>query len=121
LKPIRPYKRTDRVANEIKEILGNIQTHQVDLSNLGFITFSKVIVSHDLKNAKVFFTVLNEKQSLNFIEIELNRKSKIFRKYLAGFLEIKFVPKLKFFYDDTLLHEQKINKLISKISDKDKY
>ena len=115
MKPIRPYKRTDRVANEIKEILGDIQTHQVDLSNLGFITFSKVIVSPDLKNAKVFFTVLNEKKRLNAIEIELNRKSKIFRKYLAGFLGIKFVPKLKFFYDDTLLYEQKINRLLNKI------
>ena len=115
MKPIRPYKRTDRVANEIKEILGKIQTHQVDLSNLGFITFSKILVSTDLKNAKVFFTVINEKNPLNIIEIELNRKSKLFRKYLAGYLEIKFVPKLKFFYDDTLLHEQKINKLLSKI------
>ena len=101
------------------EILGNIQTHQVDLSNLGFITFSKVTVSPDLKNAKVFFTVLNEKQPITSIEIELNRKSKIFRKYLASFLEIKYVPKLKFFYDDTLFHEQKINKLLSKIRDKD--
>ena len=115
MKTIRPYKRTDRVANEIKEILGNIQIHQVDLSNLGFITFSNVIVSPDLKNAKIFFTVLNERSPFNIIEIELNRKSKIFRKYLAGFLEIKYVPKLKFFYDDTLLHEQKINKLLSKI------
>ena len=119
MKTLRPYKRTDRVANEIKEILGNIQTHHVDLSKLGFITFSKVTVSPDLKNAKVFFTVLNEKQKLNTIEFELNKKSKIFRKYLAGYLEIKYVPKLKFFYDDTLLHEQKINKLLSKISVKD--
>ena len=119
MKTLRPYKRTDRVANEIKEILGNIQTHQVDLSNLGFITFSKVTVSPDLKNAKVFFTVLNEKQPSNIIEIELNRKSKIFRKYLASFLEIKYIPKLKFLYDDTLLHEQRINKLLSKISIKD--
>ena len=119
MKTLRPYKRTDRVANEIKEILGNIQTQQVDLSNLGFITFSKVTVSPDLKNAKVFFTVLNEKQPLNIIEIELNRKSKIFRKHLAAFLEIKYIPRLKFIYDDTLIHEQKINKLLSKITDKD--
>ena len=119
MKTLRPYKRTDRVANEIKEILGNIQTHQVDLSNLGFITFSKVTVSPDLKNAKVFFTVLNEKQPSNIIEIELNRKSKIFRKHLASFLEIKYIPKLKFLHDDTLLHEQRINKLLSKITVKD--
>ena len=59
----------------------------------------------------------NEKARVR--ELELNKKSKIFRKYLAGFLEIKYVPKLKFLYDDTLLHEQRINKLLSKISVKD--
>ena len=72
------------------------------------------MISHiKSKNVKVFFTVLNEKQNFNTIELELNKKSKIFRKYLAGFLEIKYVPKLKFLYDDTLLHEQIINKLLS--------
>ena len=86
MKTLRPYKRTDRVANEIKEILGNIQTHQVDLSNLGFITFSKVTVSPDLKNAKVFFSVLNEKQKLNIIEIELNKKVKFLENILQVFL-----------------------------------
>ena len=86
MKTLRPYKRTDRVANEIKEILGNIQTHQVDLSNLGFITFSKVTVSPDLKNAKVFFTVLNEKQPSNIIEIELNKKVKYLENILQVFL-----------------------------------
>ena len=86
MKTLRPYKRTDRVANEIKEILGNIQTHQVDLSNLGFITFSKVTVSPDLKNAKVFFTVLNEKQPSNIIEIELNKKAKYLENILQVFL-----------------------------------
>ena len=68
------------LCNEIKEILGNIQTHQVDLSNLGFITFSKVKVSPDLKNAKVFFTVLNEKQKLKSsckIYIEFSKFTKI--------------------------------------------
>jgi len=37
LRSERPFKRTDRVANEIQHILGKIQTQYIDLSDLGFI------------------------------------------------------------------------------------
>lgn len=50
----RPFKRKDRVANEIQHILGKIQTQYIDLSDLGLITFSRVTISPDLKHAKVF-------------------------------------------------------------------
>lgn len=57
----RPYKRTDRVANEIRTILGDIQTQFIDLSDLGFVTISNVIVSPDLKYAKIFFSVVKKR------------------------------------------------------------
>ena len=97
----RPFNRTDRVANEIQNILGLIQTQYIDLSYLGFITFTKVIASSDLKHAKVFFGVVNKKMSIKNITIELNKKSKAFRKYLGQEMTTKFTPKIRFFYDDS--------------------
>ena len=120
MKSYRPYKRTDRVASEIKEILGKIQTHQIDLSDLGFITFSNVVISSDLKNAKIFFSVINNKFSEKKIQIELNKRVKIFRKYLAKQLEIKYIPLLKFYHDDTYIYNEKIDKIFSKIDIKRK-
>ena len=73
MKSERPYDRTDRVANEIQNILGQIQTQYIDLTELGFITFTKVIVSPDLKHAKIFFGVVNNKKSIDKISIELNK------------------------------------------------
>ena len=100
----RPYKRTDRVANEIQTILGDIQTQFIDLSDLGFITISNVIVSPDLKYAKIFFSVVQKKKSIQEIESDLNAKAKAFRKYLGQQLRIKFTPQLKFYYDDTMTY-----------------
>ena len=96
----RPYKRTDRVANEIQTILGKIQTQFIDLSDLGFVTISNVIVSPDLKYAKIFFSVVQKKKPIKEIESNLNSKAKAFRKYLGQQLRIKFTPKLKFYYDN---------------------
>lgn len=115
----RPFKRTDRVANEIQHILGQIQTQYIDLTDLGFITFSKVTVSPDLKNAKVYFSVVNKKKSVSNIEYEINKKSKAFRKYLGQELRIKYTPRLIFFYDDTLSYSQKLDSIFHKLKSRD--
>ena len=120
MKSERPYDRTDRVANEIQNILGQIQTQYIDLTELGFITFTKVIVSPDLKHAKIFFGVVNNKKSIDKISKELNKKSKAFRKYLGKELTIKFTPALKFYYDDSISHVERIDKLFNELDEKGK-
>jgi len=118
LKSERPYKRTDRVANEIQHILGQIQTQFIDLSDLGFITFSHVTISPDLKNAKVFFSVVQKKKSIVDIESEMNSKAKVFRKYLGQELQIKFTPTIKFFYDETISYNQKLDTIFNNLDKK---
>ena len=110
-----PFKRKDRVANEIQHILGKIQTQYIDLSDLGLITFSRVTISPDLKHAKVFFSVLNKKIPIDKIQIEMDNRAKSFRKYLGQELRIKFTPELKFFYDETVAYTQKINTIFQKL------
>jgi ribosome-binding factor A len=119
LRSERPFKRTDRVANEIQQILGKIQTQIIDLSDLGFVTFSRVSISPDLKNAKIFFSVVQKKKSVKNLQIEMNNRAKAFRKFLGQELRIKYTPKLKFFYDDTLDYTQKIDSIFHDISSDD--
>ena len=111
----RPFKRKERVANEIQHILGKIQTQHIDLSDLGLITFSRVTISPDLKHAKVFFSVLNKKIPIDKIQIEMDNRAKSFRKYLGQELRIKFTPELKFFYDETVAYTQKIDTIFQKL------
>ena len=111
----RPFKRTDRVANEIHNILGYIQTQYIDLSKLGFVTFTKVSVSPDLKHAKVFYGVVNKKMPIKNITIEINKKSKAFRKYLGLELTTKYPPKLRFYYDDSMEYTAKLDQLFDNL------
>ncbi|MBC8346717.1 MAG: 30S ribosome-binding factor RbfA [Candidatus Marinimicrobia bacterium] len=107
----RPFKRTDRVANEIQHILGEIQTQYIDLSDLGFITISHVKISPDLKSVKVFFSVLKRKKPIEKIQLAMNNKAKAFRKYLGMELRMKYTPELKFYYDDTVAYTQKLDSI----------
>lgn len=115
MKSARPYKRSDRVVREILHILGQIQTQHIDLSHLGLITFTKVLLTPDLRLAKIMFSLVGRKKEAKVVEKELNRLKKAFRKYLGQELQIKFIPELKFYYDNTLDYTQKIDEIFSTI------
>ena len=107
-----PYKRTDRVGQQIREILGQITLKHIDLSHLGFITFTGVNVSPDLRNAKIFYSVLNPKYSKDELQAAMNDLRKAFRKYIGPELKIKNIPKLKFYFDESQEYSEKIDKLL---------
>lgn len=111
----RPYKRTDRVAHEILDILGSIQTQHINLSHLGFVTFTSINISPDLRSAKVFFSLVRPKKDPHKVESELNKLRKAFRKYLGHELAIKFTPELKFYYDDSFEYTEKLDKIFQNI------
>ena len=119
MKSPKPYKRTERIEHQILEILGEIATRHIDLSKLGFITFTNAKISPDLQHAKVFFSVINKRIDIDDIVVQMNNVRGPFRKYLAPELHIKFIPELKFFYDETLEYTQNIDTIIDSIAHKD--
>ena len=107
----RPYKRTDRVSNQILEILCEILTRHVDLSHLGFVTFTQVIMSPDLRIAKVFYSILNPTRPWAKIDIEINGHRKAFKKFMSPKLHLKNIPDLRFYRDERMEYGDRISKL----------
>ena len=97
------------------EILGSILIKYIDLKHLGFITFTKVDVSPDLRHARVHYSVLNGKLSKEKIDIEINAKRKAFKKFLSPELSLKNIPDLRFYFDDTLEYSDSLNVVFQKI------
>ena len=108
----KPYKRSERVEKQLLDIISSIALKNIDLSSLGFITFTDVDISPDLKNAKIFFSVLNQKIPDDELEIEINRKQKAFKKFLSSELHLRTTPKIKFINDKKLSFQEKINALL---------
>ena len=108
----KPYKRSERVEKQILEIISLIAIKNIDLSSLGFITFTDVDISPDLKNAKVFFSVLNQKLPDDELEIKINRKQKAFKKFLSPELHLRTTPKIQFVNDKNLSYQEKISNLL---------
>lgn len=110
-----PYKRTDRVGHQVIQILGEIATKYIDLSYLGFVTFTEVQIAPDMRHAKVFYSVINPTMDTARVTEELNKKVKAFKKYLAPELPLKNMPDLHFYYDGSLDYMEKISTIMNKI------
>ena len=52
--------RPDRVADQIRSELGLLLTREVHDPGIGFVTITRVQVSPDLQQARVFYTVLGD-------------------------------------------------------------
>ena len=114
MKSKKPYSRVERVNKQILDILSDILSKNIDLTFLGFVTFVKVDVSPDLKNANVFFSVLNPKFSEKELIIEFNKKRKAFKKFMGPQLQLRSIPDLRFYLDNSLEYGEKIERLIKK-------
>ncbi|MBT8378346.1 MAG: 30S ribosome-binding factor RbfA [Ignavibacteria bacterium] len=106
--------RVDKVEQLIKEQISHIFLNKLNNLQLGFVTITNVKVSSDLKTAKIYFSVLEkERRHVVLEKLEFNRGQ--IRTELAHRIQIKFVPELKFFIDDTLDYVEKIEGLLNKI------
>ena len=84
MKPQRPYKRTDRVGEQILEIVTDTAAKHIDLNHLGFVTFTGIDVSPDLRSAIIYFSALNPTDEIQNIENKINTIAKGYKKY-SGF------------------------------------
>jgi len=115
LRTEKPYKRTERIEHQLLEILGEIVTKYIDLSHLGFITFTNAQISTDFRHAKIFFSIINARLDRDDIIKGMNKLRGPFRKYLAPELHIKFIPELQFYFDETIEYSENIERLMSSI------
>ena len=111
----KPFSRSERVSQQVLKTINDILTREMDLRKYGFITFSSVKMTADLKHATLYYSVLNPTKNIEIINEELNLLVPVFRKFLSSSLNLRSTPTLKFFYDDSFEQFEKIDKLIKKI------
>ena len=113
----QPSNRQLKVGQQIRFLVSNFFIKEdfifenFDSKNL---TIVDVILSADLKNAKIFVTHNSLDADKLFID-ELNYKSKLIQKKLASNLTSKFTPKIKFFIDNSFEYSNKINNILETI------
>jgi ribosome-binding factor A len=111
-----PYKRSQRVSDLIREEVADIIMYRLKDPRIGFVTVTGVDMTDDLKLARVFVSILNEKDRVQTLEI-LNDAKPFFRSALGKRLKMKFTPVIEFRLDSSIEYGYKIDGLLKKIRD----
>ncbi len=107
--------RPERVAEQIKKEVSMILHERVSDPRIGFLSITSVDVSPDLKNAKIFVSVLGDENVRKETLEGLKSATSFIRSELGEVLKLRFVPEIVFVYDKSLESGSRVLSLISKL------
>ena len=110
----QPTNRQLKVGQQIRFLVSNFfikEDFVFENFDSKILTIVDVILSPDLKNAKIFVTTNSLSENKLIID-ELNHKSNIIQRKMASNLTSKFTPKIKFFFDNSFEYSNKINNIL---------
>lgn len=112
-------RRTEQVADLIKEELCGLLERAVKDPGLGFVTLTDVEVDPDLRNARVFFSVLGDEAATQQSLAALQRASGFLRRELAHRLDLRYMPELHFVLDRSIERGQHIADLLRQVREQE--
>ena len=112
------FKRSDRVSQEIKDIISLIFSSKISIKGSGLITITRVKTSDNLRFGKIYLSFINNKIESNELISLMNSNINEYRYRLGKSLEMQYVPQIKFYYDNTFEEFEHIASLINKANKK---
>jgi ribosome-binding factor A len=113
MESVRQQKINKLVAKELAEIF---RSNSKTLFGGGFITVTGVRVSPDLGIAKVYISIMGGTKDKETIFKMVQEQTPVIRKKLGMIVgkQLRVVPNLTFFIDDSLDYAMKIDELLKK-------
>ena len=114
---LKQFHRFQRISQELQKKIAIIIQFKIKDPRLKImITISSVEVSKDLSYAKIFITIIDDKNleiRKNILKI-LKEASGYIRIQLSKTMRLRIVPKIFFFYDKSLTEGLRITNLVNK-------
>ena len=112
-------RRTERLGNLIRQEISQLLQDGIKDPRLGsLISVTKVIISPDLRNAKVLVSILGNDAEKTEVLKGFTSASGFFRRELAHSLTIRRVPELSFQIDNSIEEGAKVLRLLDTLTDK---
>jgi ribosome-binding factor A len=118
-------QRTERVAGEIKQVLGELLVRgdikDPRVRGVGLITITHVRVTGDLRQATALFMVHGvDRAGLERVRDGLDSASGYLRRAIGQRLRLKATPSLSFEIDRVFDQEEKVDALLREIKSEDR-
>ena len=111
-------RRIERVSELVKQEISAIVL-EMNLTNCGLVTVTSAEVSPDLKDGRVYVSVIGSAEQRQHAITELDRMHGRIQHELSRRIVLKYTPRLKFVLDETELRAQHIEHLLDELGEPD--
>jgi ribosome-binding factor A len=116
---MKPFSRADRVGELIQQVLAENLHKNIKDPRLAMATITGVKMSKDLKVAKIYFAISGGKEKIDNALLGFRSAMGYIKRLLAGEMELRYMPDLKFFYDESFDYGARIESLLKSLNTED--
>ncbi|MDL2268560.1 30S ribosome-binding factor RbfA [Desulfosarcina sp. OttesenSCG-928-A07] len=115
----RTFNRAERVSQQVKRVMADLLRQGLGDPRLSSATITDVTMSRDLRLARIYFAAPDgaEKKEARLSAFESARG--FIKRELAKELGLRYMPDLKFFYDESFDYGDQINRVLKSIQTDD--
>jgi ribosome-binding factor A len=109
--------RTERVGEQLRNDIAELLLFTVRDPAIGFITITRVSVTGDLQQARVYYTTMGDDRARRETQRGLERASPMIRRHLGQRLRLRRVPELRFFFDESVGRQDRIEQILRELEE----
>lgn len=118
---MKPFARSDRVSGQVQKVLSDILLKKIKDPRLEAATITSVKMSRDLKFARVYFVTSGGKESIKEAAEGFKSALGYVKRKLASRLGLRYMPELRFFYDDSFDYGSHIDEIIKAVKSENEF
>ena len=111
-----PFSRADRVSGLIQEVLSNLLKKDIHDPRLKMVTITNVKMSRDLRLARIYFSIYGDNSKAEAAAKGFESARGFIKRSLARRLNLRYMPDLAFFYDESFDYGSQIDELLKRIT-----
>ncbi|MCW8893490.1 MAG: 30S ribosome-binding factor RbfA [Deltaproteobacteria bacterium] len=109
--------RPEKVGEQIHKEVTRLLMYNIKDPRVTPVIITGVKVSRDIGSARIYFSVSDEATERKEAERGLKSAAAYIRRELGQVMRLRFIPEIKFQYDDSIGYGQKIDALLRQVQD----
>lgn len=112
---MKNFPRADRVSGQVKKLLSEILQRKTKDPRLNAATVTGVQLTRDLRIARIYFATTGGEKSRDDALQGFQSARGYLKRTLAAELGLRYMPDLKFYYDESFDYGDHIDRLLKSI------
>ncbi len=113
-------RRAKRVGGQLLEEISRAARRVVKDPRIRGVTFTEVKLSNDLRYARVYYSLIDEGGRRDEAKEGLRSARGVIRREVGRHVQLRYVPDIEFFFDDSLSQAEHIENLLRQIRDSER-